>query len=92
MSPPVSPHHPIHAGDIVSVTGTLVVDTGLREVQSFSVTAAQAQSINFLGVSAVLSTDKKTLTLQAWKPTSVSNPTPIAATAAVSVSWQALGK
>jgi len=92
MSLPVSPHHPIHSGDIVLVTGTLAVDTGQREVQSFSVTAAQDQSINFLGVSATLGSDKKTLTLKAWKPTSNSNPTPIAATAAVLVSWQALGK
>lgn len=86
-----STHIPEYAGDVVWVTGSLVVDTGLREVQSFSASLATQATATEAIVDAVLGeiipggTQKLTLEVFA-----VDGVTPGAA--AVKVSWMALGK
>ena len=86
-----STHIPEYAGDIVDVTGSLIVDTGLREVQSFSVSLAQQASATEAIADGVLGdiepggTQKLTLEVFA-----ADGATPGAA--AAKVSWMALGK
>lgn len=94
MSEPVNPHSPILAGASVTVpaAGTLVVDTGLREVHSFSVCAAEPLALGFVNVTAELSADKTKLTLKTWKATLATDATPILATTARKVCWSAVGK
>lgn len=84
---PKSTHIPAMAGDLETFTGSLVIDTGLREVQSFQVTLAQAPVANAASVAGVLSDDKRTLTLLAVKADGVT-----AASVSSLVAWLALGK
>lgn len=86
-----STHIPEYAGDVVEVTESLIVDTGLREVQSFSVTLASQSSATEAIVNGVLGpiipggTQKLTLEVFAQD-----GATPGAS--AVNVAWMALGK
>jgi len=86
-----STHIPEYAGDIVEVTGSLIIDTGLREVQSFSATLATQSTATDAIVDAVLGdiepggTQKMTLEVFA-----VDGVTP--GVTAVKVAWMALGK
>ena len=56
MSFPKSTHLPEVSGDVALVpsTGILIVDTGLRSVQSFSVTLAQAAAADAASVAGIL--------------------------------------
>lgn len=85
-----STHIPEYAGDVEEVTGTLIVDTELREVQSFSATLAQDSTATEASVSAVLGDivpgGTQKLTLQTWAADGVTpgvNP--------VKVAWMAVG-
>lgn len=86
-----STHLPEVSGGIAAVTGSLIIDTQLRNVQSFSVSLAQAASATEAIVTAVLSDPEvgaaQKLTLQVW---AVDGVTPGAA--AVDVAWTAIGK
>jgi hypothetical protein len=86
-----STHIPEYAGDVVEVTGSLVVDTGLREVQAFSATLAAQASATEAIVDAVLGDvvpgGSQSMTLEVF---AVDGVTPGAA--AVKVAWMALGK
>lgn len=86
-----STHIPEFAGDVVEVTGTLIVDTGLREVQAFSATLATQSTATAAIVDAVLGAVKpggtQSITLEVF---AADGATPGAA--AVKVSWMALGK
>lgn len=86
-----STHLPEVSGDVVAVTGSLIVDTRLREVQSFSVALAQQASATEAIVDAVLGeiepggTQKLTIEVFA-----ADGATPGAA--AANVAWMAFGK
>jgi hypothetical protein len=86
-----STHIPEYAGEVVEVTESLIVDTGLREVQSFAVTLASQASATEAIVNGVLGpiipggTQKLTLEVFAQD-----GATPGAS--AVNVAWMALGK
>jgi hypothetical protein len=86
-----STHIPEVSGDVVAVTGSLVIDTQLREVQSFSVTLASQASATEAIVNGVLGdiapggTQKLTLEVFA-----ADGATPGAS--AVNVAWLAVGK
>lgn len=86
-----STHIPEYAGDVVEVTGSLIVDTGLREVQAFSATLAAQSSATEAIVDAVLGAIEpggtQKLTLEVF---AVDGTTPGAS--AVKVAWMALGK
>ena len=84
---PKSTHIPETAGAIETVTGSLVVDTGLRNVQSFAVTLASIPNANAASVAGTLADDKRTLTLLVVKADGVT-----AGSVAASVAWTALGK
>jgi hypothetical protein len=91
MVAPNSPHIPEVAGEIVAVTGTLLVDTGLREIQTFSATLAQTSIAGAASVSvlpqAVSDGGHQKLLLQVW---AADGATPSAV--AANVAWLALGK
>ena len=73
-----------------TVTGTLAVPTRLAAVTSACVSLNQDASINaYPGVTVTWAGN--VLTIACWKPTSATDPTPIAATNALTVSWQAVG-
>jgi hypothetical protein len=86
-----STHLPEMAGDILTFTGTQVVDTGLRQLQAFSATFAQDTHADAAMVSAlpIAPTGGATwkLNLKAWKADGTT-----AASIASKVSWMALGK
>jgi hypothetical protein len=88
---PKSNHLPELAGAIDLVTGTLIVDTGLRNVQSFTVSLAQTPTAAEAIVAGALADptpgghQKLTLMVMA-----VDGVTP--GVAAAKVSWTALGK
>lgn len=86
-----STHLPELSGGVASVTGSLVVDTQLRQVQAFSVSLAQAASATEAIVDAILGDVEaggtQKLTVQVW---AVDGVTPGAA--AANVAWTAIGK
>jgi hypothetical protein len=86
-----STHIPEYAGEVVEVTESLIVDTGLREVQSFSVTLASQASATEAIVNGVLGPiipgGTQILTLEVFAQ---DGATPGAS--AVNVAWMALGK
>jgi hypothetical protein len=86
-----STHLPEVSGGIESVTATLIVDTRLREVQSFSVSLAQqsvaAEAIVDGVLGAIEPGGTQKLTLQVFNADGV---TP--GVAAVDVAWMAIGK
>lgn len=84
---PNSTHLPEVAGDIETVTGSLVIDTTLRQVQSYNATLASIPSANAASVAATLDDAKRELTLLVVKADGV---TP--GSVAVKVAWFALGK
>jgi len=84
---PRSRHLPEVAGALEDVTGTLVVDTQLREVQTFSVTLAATPTATEASVGAVLDVDTNKLTISVVAADGV---TP--GINAVKVAWLALGK
>lgn len=88
---PKSTHLPELAGAIEVVTGSLIVDTGLRNVQSFAVSLAQASTATEAGAAGAL----------AYPPVGGHQQLAISVVAAdgatpgvnpVKVSWMALGK
>lgn len=92
MTAPKSTHLPEVAGNIELVpdTGALVVDTGLRSVQSFSVTLAQAAAADAATVAGILAdpaggTTK--LTINTVKADGVT-----LGSVAAKVAWLAIGK
>ena len=93
MSLPKSTHLPEVAGDIVLVpsTGTLIVSTDLRNVQTFGVTLAQAPVADAASVAGVLSEptpgDGTKITLKVVKADGVT-----AASVVAKVAWFAIGK
>lgn len=88
---PRNSHLPEMAGDIVAVTAELLVDTGLRKVQTFGATLAQESSATEAIVDAVLQPIQpggtQKLLLQVW---AVDGVTPGAA--AANVAWSAMGE
>lgn len=95
MTAPVSPHTPILAGGIEAVTGTLEVDTGLRDLQSFAaslaadaMTANEEATVSWKVTSAADAASVK-VTLYVWKGGTGSGS---AGDSAVDVSWIALGE
>ena len=88
---PRNSHLPEMAGDIVAVTGDLVVDTGLRKLQSFSATLAQTSTATESIVDAVLQELEAggtyKLKLEVFAPDGV---TPGAS--AANVAWTAIGE
>jgi len=88
---PKSTHIPEFAGGIVAVTGTLTIDTGLRDVQSFSVTLGTtsvntAASVGGVLQDAVAGQTRKIL-LQTWAADGAT-----AGSTAADIAWTALGK
>lgn len=84
---PKSTHLPEVAGAIEAVTATLVVDTGIRQVQAFNVCMAQDPTAAEAIVAGVLDAEKRKLTIKVFAPDGV---TP--GVAAAQVSWTAIGK
>lgn len=96
MAAPLSTHIPGAAGDVeVVVTGTLIVNTGLREILTYGACLAEDAAISGDVVSVTLTKASAgkmaTLTLKVWKRTAAGDCTPIAATAAKKVTWFATG-
>ena len=88
MTLPVSPHHPIHAGAEETITGSLAVNTGLRDLQSFSVSLGEAASANSAFVYAIKSIVGGEAVLTIY----VQAATYAASSTATKVRWTALGK
>jgi len=94
MPEKLSTHLPQVSGDLDAVipaaSGTLVIDTGLRDLLGFSCSLAQdavanASSVSWEGVTQVAGTTKK-ITLKVWKADGVT-----AASVASVMSWIAIG-
>jgi hypothetical protein len=86
-----STHIPEVAGGVVAVTGSLVIDTQLREVQSFAVSLATQASATEAIVNGVLGEivagSSQKLTIEVF---AADGATPGAS--AVNVAWSAFGK
>lgn len=89
----LSAHYPEISGGIASLpsSGTLIVDTLLRDLQSLTCSLAQdavtnAASVSWELVTQVAGTTRK-VTLKAWKTDGST-----AASVAAKVSWLAIGK
>lgn len=95
MTEHVSPHFPILAGGVESVTGSKEVDTGLREIQSFtaslnaSALTANEEGLVTWAVTSAEGASTVKVTLYVWKG-GTGHAT--AGDSAVNVSWTALGK
>lgn len=93
MSSPLSTHLPQVSGGIVTVpaaSGTLIVDTGLRNLQTFVCTLAEDADAAVAGVTweTVAQTDgTKKVTIKTWEDDGTT-----AGSGAHLVSWFALGK
>lgn len=91
MTDSLSTHLPAVSGGIESVTGTLVVDTGLRNVQTIVACAGEDHTADVGGVSvtiaAVVGGGTVKATLSVWED---DQATP--GTAATAVHWMAIGK
>lgn len=84
-----STHLPEVAGDIVTFTGSLVIDLaalGVRECQAYDAHLAQAPAAGAAYLASVLSDDKKKLTITAYDSAYA------VAAIATKVSWHAFGK
>ena len=94
MSAPLSTHLPQVSGSTVTAlaaTGTIVVDTGLRDLHSFSCSLAQdaganASSVSWELVTQTAGTTRK-VTLKCWKANGAT-----AASVDAKISWIAFGK
>jgi len=94
MSDPLSTHLPNVSGTTSTVpaaTGTLIVDTGVRDLQTFVCTLAQdavanASSVSYALVAQAAGTTRK-VTIKAWKSDGAT-----AASVVALVSWIAIGK
>jgi hypothetical protein len=73
------------------VTGTADVDTGLATVAAAVATLDDDISLAAMWASAHLSATAGHLDLKVFKPTAVDDCTPVAATAAATVNWLAIG-
>jgi hypothetical protein len=87
MTLPVSPHHPLFAAGLETITGKLDVDIGLRDVQGFQANIqTPSADTNFI---------KWTLFekgVSIWVSLEVLDSTFTTATDPATVSWIALGK
>lgn len=86
-----STHQPFVSGDIVEVTGNLVVETGQRQVQTFSASLAAAPTATetMVGSELLDEPDRPTKRLHIYVM-AADGVTPGAS--AVKVAWWALGK
>lgn len=86
-----STHIPAFSGTIEAVTGTLVVDTGLREVQSITASLAEDSVSDGAGVSiepmAVVGGATVKATISVW---AADGTTP--SSTETNVGWMALGR
>ena len=75
-----------------SVTGSAAIASGLKTVVGCVAGLEADASIDaYSGITAKPSATAGSIDVKVWKPTSVSNPTPIAATIAKDVRWVAWG-
>lgn len=88
MSGNLSPHHPIHAGGLVTLTGSAVVATGLRDLQSWAVSHVTAPVAD----TAYIHVSKSIVGGEAFLTITVIDNTFGASTTETQVSWIALGK
>lgn len=89
MSGNVSPHHPLFAGKVeTGITASVMVDTGLRDVQAFSVTLLTLPAATAAFTYAVLDTTGETVKATIYIKTDAYAD----ATTAVDLSWLALAK
>jgi len=94
---PVSQHTPLFAGGIESVTGSLEVDTGLRDIRTAvatminTVVADEEAIVSWKQTGGPGVDDRRSayITLYVWKHAA---NTGVAGDSAVNVSWMALGK
>lgn len=92
MPDPLSTHMPnVSGGTTAAFTGTLIVDTGVRDLQSFTCTLAQdavanASSLSYALVAQAAGTTRK-VTIKAWKADGAT-----AASVTAIASWLAIGK
>ncbi len=93
---PRSKHSPYFAHGTTAVTGSSKgIKPGLNRIEEVvpvvkASLAADANKADSLTI--VIATDRKSFDIYAWKATSSSDPTLIAATAAVNVGWIAVGE
>jgi hypothetical protein len=91
MPAPLSTHLPHVSGATATVTGTLIVDTGLRDLQHFVCSLAQDAGANASSVSFALVAQtagrNRSVTLKVWKANGAT-----AGSVAALVSWIAIGK
>lgn len=91
MVAPLNKHLPEVAGGVEAVTGTSIIDTGLRDVQFFGATLAEEQAATTATVCAELTPasagQTAKLTLRAYQ----SDNTTLSVTAA-NVAWFAVGE
>jgi hypothetical protein len=92
MSDPKSTHLPEVSGAIESIgtSGSLIVDTGLRKVQSFTVTMASTPAAAAASCAGVLSDPANGTTKLTLKVVKADGVT--AADAASKVAWVAIGQ
>jgi hypothetical protein len=91
MVAPKSSHLPEVAGAIETFTGLLEVDTGLREVQSFTATLAQASAVASAQVTGILldvvAGQTQKVRLQVWQSDLATQ-----SVTSAKVAWLAFGK
>lgn len=92
MPAPLSTHLPqVSGATTAEITGTLIVDTKLRNLQSFSCVLAEDAEANAASVSWALVTQTagttRKVTIKVWKSDGAT-----AGSAAAKVSWIAIGK
>jgi hypothetical protein len=88
---PYSTHKPYESGRVVDVTGSLIVDTGLRKVRTFSATlAAEPIATDCIVAAALLDEpDRATKRLTLYVKAADGTTDGVTATA---VAWHALGE
>ena len=92
MPAPLNTHMPqVSGGTTAEFTATLIVDTGLRDLQSFACSLAEdaednAASVTYALVAQTAGTTRK-VTLKTWKGNGST-----AGSAAAKVSWIAIGE
>ena len=75
-----------------SVTGSKTIATGLETVYACFASLDDNIDLNAAWVQAEISATAGSIDVKVWKPTSATDVTPIAATAAKTVSFLAIGK
>lgn len=88
----VTPNGPVVGGSVaLSGTNPTTIATGLATVTGFAATISESAAPGDNTTTLTWTATGGTVSVYAWKPTSVSNPTLIASTGTETIGWIAIG-